>query len=89
LCYDDDCFEIIEYYVKEILKDDIGDPELNKGYISFIVSETQNLYEQGLIDKANDFSSGLYNCDEVYLYAISDALDINVDELEDYESEDE
>lgn len=88
LCNDEDTFEIIEHYIREILQDDIGDTELAKEYIEFIVEETESLYEQELIDEADDFTGGLYNCDDLYLYAIADALDLDMDDLEDYESED-
>ena len=82
-------FEIIESYVREILIDDIGDTELAEEYIDFIVEETQKLYEEELIPNKDDFSSGLYNCDDIYLYSIADALDLDMDDLETYESEDE
>ena len=82
-------FEIIESYIEEILIDDIGDTELAEKYISFIVEETQRVYEEELIDEADDFTAGLYNCDELYLYAIADALDLDMYMLETYESEDE
>ena len=82
-------FDIIESYIEEILIDDIGDTELAEKYINFIVEETENLYEQELILNADDFASGLYNCDEIYLYAIADALDLDMYMLETYESEDE
>ena len=75
-------FDIIESYIEEILIDDIGDTELAEKYISFIVEETQRLYEEELIDEADDFTAGLYNCDDVYLYAISDALCLEIDELD-------
>lgn len=84
LCQNKETFEIIESYVREILQDDIGDTELAEEYIDFIVGETESLYKEELIDKADDFSSGLYNCDEIYLYAIADALDLSMYELEDY-----
>ena len=82
-------FEIIEDYIKEILIDDIGDTELAEKYINFIVEETQRLYEGEITPNADDFSSGLYNCDDIYLYAIADALDLDMYILETYESEDE
>ena len=82
-------FENIENYIEEILIDDIGDTELAEKYINFIVDETQRLYEEGLILNEDDFASGLYNCDEIYLYAIADALDLDMYMLETYESEDE
>ena len=84
LCQEKDTFEIIEHYIKEILRDDIGYTELAEEYIDFIVAETESLYEQGLIDETDDFTGGLYNCDDLYLYAISDALDIDMDDLETY-----
>ena len=82
-------FDIIEHYIDEILSDDIGDPELAEEYIEFIIEETENLYEQGFIDEADDFTGGLYNCDSLYLYAIADALDLDMDMLETYEGEEE
>ena len=82
-------FENIENYIEEILIDDIGDMKLAGEYINFIVEETQRLYEEKLILNADDFTAGLYNCDELYLYAIADALDLDMDMLENYESEDE
>ena len=81
-------FEIIESYIEEILIDDIGDTKLAEEYINFIVDETQRLYEEKLILNADDFASGLYNCDDIYLYAIADALDLDMYMLETYESED-
>ena len=82
-------FDIIEHYIDEILSDDIGESSLPKESIDFIVEETQRLYEEELIDAPDDFTAGLYNCDELYLYAIADALDLDMDMLETYESEDE
>lgn len=76
--------EAIEDYVREILQDQIGDSALATEYIEFIVEETENLYEQDLSDK-DDFSSGLYNCDSLYLYAIADVLDIDIYNLDYYE----
>lgn len=89
MCQDEDTFEIIEHYVREILQDDIGDSELAEKYIDFIVEETESLYEQELIDEADDFTGGLYNCDYLYLYAIADALDIDMNDLEDYDESEE
>ena len=84
-----DNFDPIENFVKEILQGNIWDLKLAEKYINFIVEETQRLYEEELIDDAADFTAGLYNCDEIYLYAIADALYLKMDELETYESEDE
>lgn len=89
LASEKDNFETIEHYVREILQDDIGDTELAEEYIEFIVDETESLYEQGLIDEADDFTGGLYNCDDLYLYAIADVLDIGIDELETYGDDEE
>lgn len=90
LASEKDNFETIEHYVREILQDDIGDTEMAEEYIEFIVAETESLYEQGLIDEVDDFTGGLYNCDDLYLYAIADVLDMDMSELEDYgESEDD
>ena len=74
-------FDIIESYIEEILIDDIGDTRLAEEYVNFIVEETQRLYEDKLILKEDDFSSGLYNCDDIYLYAIADALDLDMYQL--------
>ena len=41
-----------------------------KEYEDFIVSETESLWEQELIESKNDFASGLYNCDDIYVRAI-------------------
>ena len=71
-------FEIIEDFIREILQDDIGDTKLAKKYITFIMEETENLYEQGFCLK-DDFTAGLYNCDNLYLYAIEDVLDTEID----------
>ena len=87
LCQDEETFDIIEHYVREILQDDIGDTELAKEYINFIIEETENLYEQELINEPDDFASGLYNCDDLFLYAIADALDIYMNDLETYTEE--
>ena len=80
LALEKDNFETIEHYVREILQDDIGDTELAEEYINFIIEETENLYEQGLCKK-DDFTAGLYNCDDLYLYAINDALDTEIEDL--------
>ena len=58
LCQDEETFDIIEHYVREILQDDIGDTELAEEYINFIIEETENLYEQELINEPDDFASG-------------------------------
>ena len=87
LCQDEETFDIIEHYVREILQDDIGDTELAEEYINFIIEETESLYEQELINEADDFASGLYNCDDLFLYAIADALDIYMNDLETYTEE--
>lgn len=89
LASEKDNFETIEHYIREILQDDIGNSGLAEAYIDFITEETENLYEQEVIDKVDDFTGGLYNCDELYLYAIADALDIDMDALEIYENESE
>lgn len=54
----------IEKYIKEYIMD----------YKDFIITETQSLYNQQLIDSNEDWTSGLYNCDEIYVRAIADAL---------------
>ena len=76
LMQDEDNFDSVEEYIKEILCDDIGISPFTKGCINFIVQETEFLYMDGLIDKEDDFTGGLYNCDELYLYAISDVLEM-------------
>lgn len=43
-------------------------------YVWFITSEVCNLWKEGLISDICDYSSGLYNCDEIYVKAIADAL---------------
>lgn len=43
-------------------------------YRDFIKSETSKLWMENLIDDICDYSSGLYNCDELYVRAIADAL---------------
>lgn len=83
-----DNFEAIEHYVREILQDDIGDTELAEEYIHFINDETQVLYEEEIIENI-DYSAGLYNCDEIYLYAIADVLDLYMRDLETYEESEE
>ena len=82
-----DNFETIEHFIGEILQDDIGDSEFTNAQIKSICDETKFLHRENLISKADDFASGLYNCDDIYLYAISDVLDIDMSELEFYESE--
>lgn len=39
-------------------------------YEDFIISETEKLYAQELIHEKDDYASGLYNCDEIYVRAI-------------------
>ena len=89
LASEDDNFEVIEKYVIEILQGYIGDSDMAEEYIEFIVDETESLFEQGLIDEEDDFTGGLYNCDDLYLYAIADALDLDMDELEYYGEEED
>lgn len=50
-----------------------GDEDVEE-YIDFIVSETESLYEQELIEEDDDWTAGLYNCDDLYLEAIRDVL---------------
>ncbi len=45
-------------------------------YEDFIVSETEDLYEQELINEPDDYASGLYNCDEIYVRAILNAIGV-------------
>lgn len=86
LASENDNFKAIESCVREMLQDELEDVESDE-YIEFIVDETESLYEQSLIDEADDFTGGLYNCDDLYLCAISDVLDIDMDELEYYGEE--
>ena len=81
-------FRNIEDYIMEMLQDEIGNSKLTKQYIGFIEKETQVLYEDSHIDYMN-FTGGLYNCDDIYLYAIADVLDLDMDKLEDYEESEE
>lgn len=80
-------FELIEDNVIEMLQDSMTCPRRDK-YIAFIKEETQSLFEQNLINEEDDFTSGLYNCDSLYLYAISRALDIDMEDLDTYEDYD-
>jgi len=82
LCQEKDNFESVEDYIREILQGQVGNSEFTDEYIDFIVEETENLYEQGLIDESDDFTGGLYNCDDLYLYAIADVLNMDIDELD-------
>ena len=45
-------------------------------YEEFITIETEGLYVEELIDAEDDYSSGLYNCDEIYIRAILKTLGI-------------
>lgn len=56
----------IEQFIRENIKD----------YADFIKSETTKLWEEKLINDKFDYSSGLYNCDEIYVRAIIYALGI-------------
>ena len=87
MALEDDNFAIIENFIKEILQD-VWQLPLTERCIDFIVEETKNLYDQELIYDIDDFTGGLYNCDEIYLYAISDALFLEMDELDYYTEED-
>lgn len=60
----DKYFPRIEKYIKEHIID----------YVWFIKSEVCNLWKEGLVSDICDYSSGLYNCDEIYVRAIADAL---------------
>ena len=53
-----------EKYIKEHIMD----------YKDFIITETYSLYNQELTDSNEDWDWGLYNCDEIYVRAIADAL---------------
>ena len=83
LMQEEEKFEIANDYIKEILYGEAHE-DLTGKYIDFIVEETNNLYEQGLCEK-DDFSSGLYNCDELYLLVIADVLDCDFYNLENLE----
>lgn len=71
----EELFELIDkneqkYYprIEEYIKKNIN------RYVDFIITETYALYNQELIDSNDDWSSGLYNCDEIYVRAIANAL---------------
>lgn len=73
----EELFDLIDsntnkYYprIEKYIKEHIG------YYVDFIVTETQSLYNQDLINHHEDWSSGLYNCDQIYVRAISYALGI-------------
>jgi hypothetical protein len=83
LMEEEENFENANEYIKEILRGEAME-DLTEEYIDFIVEETNNLYEEGLCEK-DEFSAGLYNCDELYLLVIADVLDCDVDDLEDLE----
>ena len=74
-------FVDIEDYIKEILQNEVGNSDLSKKYVDSVISETRSLYVQELIDDKYDFASGLYNCDDLYLFAIADVLDLDMSEL--------
>lgn len=76
-------FESANEYIKEILHGESHE-DLTKEYINFIVKETNNLYEQELCEK-DDFTAGLYNCDDLYLLVIADVLDCDFYDLENLE----
>lgn len=78
-------FPIIEHYVKELLHKNMGNEKMVDDWISFIKEETKYLYDQELIYDIDDYTSGLYNCDDLYLYAIAEALELDLDELSYYE----
>jgi hypothetical protein len=78
-------FEDANEYIKEILHGEAHE-DLTEKYIYFVVEETNNLCEGGFCKK-DDFTAGLYNCDDLYLYAIADVLGVDVDDLETYERE--
>lgn len=54
----------IEKYIKEHIMD----------YKDFIITETYALYNQELTDSNENWTWGLYNCDEIYVRAIADSL---------------
>lgn len=54
----------IEKYIKEHIMN----------YKDFIITETYALYNQELTDSNEDWTWGLYNCDEIYVRAIADSL---------------
>ena len=39
-------------------------------FMSFIYKETIRLYNEGVVDRADEWSAGLYNCDQLYIKAI-------------------
>ena len=56
----DEWVENVERYIRFEAKD----------YTGFILEQTDFLFENGLIDNEDDYASGLYNCDNLYLDAI-------------------
>lgn len=78
-------FPIIEHYIKELLHKNMGNEKMVDDWIGFIKEETKYLYDQELIYDIDDYTSGLYNCDDVYLYAIAETLELDIDELSYYE----
>lgn len=45
-------------------------------YEDFIIKETQYLFDIECIDDVHDYSSGLYNCDELYMRAILNSIGV-------------
>lgn len=69
-----------DYLRSEIEKEVIKALQLNKDkYIEEIVDSTTSMYEDGLIDEAEDFSSGLYNMDHIYFEAINNTFALGRD----------
>lgn len=66
LSNDKEKFSAIEQFVMEHVEE----------YEDFIVDETKSLYEQEFIDEEDDYTGGLYNCDEIYMRAILNALGV-------------
>ena len=83
LMQDEDNFENVNEYIKEILWGEAYEHR-TKEFIDFIIDETNELYAEDMCAK-NDFSAGLYNCDELYLLAIADVLDCDYDDLKELE----
>lgn len=57
-------YPIIESYIKEHVLE----------YRDFIKSEASKLWMENLSGDICDYSSGLYNCDEIYVRAIANAI---------------
>lgn len=59
------CTKIEDFVIKHVVE-----------YEGFIIDETESLYEQEFIVRLDDYSGGLYNCDEIYMRAILNAIGV-------------